>query len=91
MSLLAGRNPCSRPAVCRGVGEVCSVDRDGAAKCVCVQPCPAVMSPVCGTDGRTYDSACSLDRDACLNKRTVSVRHTGVCSEYYAGTCRDVT
>ncbi|TKR60229.1 hypothetical protein L596_027507 [Steinernema carpocapsae] len=36
-------------------------------------------SPICGTDGRTYDTSCDLKRANCQGKR-VKVYHKGPCS-----------
>ncbi|KRX95015.1 Sparc-related modular calcium-binding protein 1 [Trichinella pseudospiralis] len=38
------------------------------------------MDPVCGTDGRTYNSKCEVKRAECLGS-PVQVKHQGPCSE----------
>ncbi|KAL1226880.1 putative SPARC-like protein-related modular calcium-binding protein [Trichinella spiralis] len=38
------------------------------------------MDPVCGTDGRTYNSKCEVKRVECLGS-PVQVKHQGPCSE----------
>ena len=37
------------------------------------------MAPVCGSDGQTYSSKCSLYQQACANKKDVDVLYSGIC------------
>ncbi|KAF7233766.1 hypothetical protein EG68_03720 [Paragonimus skrjabini miyazakii] len=73
-------NPCLG-YMCRWPGERCEVDQTGQPKCVCPDPCPKVVLPVCGSDGMTYDSHCHLERTACLKMRHIWVVYAGPCSE----------
>uniref|UniRef100_A0A183A5K7 Agrin n=1 Tax=Echinostoma caproni TaxID=27848 RepID=A0A183A5K7_9TREM len=66
---------------CRWAGERCQVDETGQPKCVCPQPCPNVVSPVCGSDHVTYDSHCHLERTACMKMRDIFILYGGQCSE----------
>ncbi|UYV77851.1 hypothetical protein LAZ67_15002578 [Cordylochernes scorpioides] len=71
-------NPCNALA-CRPEQQ-CDIDRFGIARCECGPPCPAVMRPVCGADGITYDSHCDASRQACLAGRPApSIAHPGPC------------
>ncbi|XP_038066349.1 extracellular protease inhibitor 10-like [Patiria miniata] len=46
----------------------------------CVTSCPVASSPVCGTDGATYGSACVLEAYACANKIDgLTVAYEGAC------------
>ncbi|BET00155.1 Kazal-type serine protease inhibitor domain [Nesidiocoris tenuis] len=76
-SCSSGVNPCSGME-CEH-GSYCLVDKEGRANCECPPPCEEVMRPVCGTDGVTYDSACHLKRQMCLDRGTVKLAYTGVC------------
>lgn len=58
-------------------------------KCVCPPPCPKMMRPVCGTDGRNYDSPCHLIRHACRKGLDLAEAYTGQCNPDSAA-CRRV-
>ncbi|KAL0901465.1 hypothetical protein ABMA27_006716 [Loxostege sticticalis] len=73
----SAQHPCD--SVKCGVRERCTLDARGVAVCGCGPDCEPVVRPVCGTDGRTYDSACFLDRQACLDNRDVRVAYIGPC------------
>ncbi|CAL8103030.1 unnamed protein product [Calicophoron daubneyi] len=72
-------NPCLGHT-CRWPGEHCQVDTHGQPNCVCPDPCPRVIAPVCGSDGVTYDNHCELERTACLKMREIWVVYAGQCS-----------
>ncbi len=48
----------------------------------CEFACAEIYAPVCGTDGKTYSNKCSMELEACTQKKNVSVAHNGECSEY---------
>ncbi|CAH8670707.1 unnamed protein product [Schistosoma margrebowiei] len=79
-STIQTSNPCLHHK-CRWQGEKCQVDINGQAKCTCPEPCPSVVSPVCGSDGVTYDSTCHLERTACQKMREIRVIYSGECSK----------
>lgn len=57
---------CSSPpkSICRNVG--------GKASCVCPQFCPRILSPVCGSDGKSYDNLCLMEKAACEQNKTIN-------------------
>ncbi|PZC78437.1 hypothetical protein B5X24_HaOG202181 [Helicoverpa armigera] len=73
----SAQHPCD--SVKCGAREHCSLDARGVAVCGCGVECEPVVRPVCGSDGRTYDSRCHLDRTSCLDNRDVRIAYTGPC------------
>ncbi|XP_028395198.1 agrin-like [Dendronephthya gigantea] len=51
----------------------------GQPRCVCPSPCTSARSPVCGSDGRTYDSECILKRTSCTSNKAIIVAKPGFC------------
>ncbi|VVC30264.1 Concanavalin A-like lectin/glucanase domain,EGF-like, conserved site,Laminin G domain,Follistatin-like, N- [Cinara cedri] len=76
-----GVNPCQNFTCWEG--EQCAINRRGIAECRCPDPnqCEKSVRPVCGTDGRTYQSKCHLERTNCGNRSTVNVAYYGHCDE----------
>ena len=75
-----GVQPCSK-AGCEP-DEECQVDEKGMPQCVCPGPCPPIHRPVCGSDQRTYSSNCDLQRESCLQKRSIKLLYEGVCGKF---------
>ncbi|KAK8742072.1 hypothetical protein OTU49_002092 [Cherax quadricarinatus] len=68
---------------CEWGGE-CVTDENGVASCACPTTCPppsSTTSPVCGTDGSTYNTICELRRHACSRKHNIRIRHSGACDD----------
>lgn len=72
-----GVHPCAK-AGCQP-DEECQVNEKGMPQCVCPGPCPPIHRPVCGSDQRTYSSNCELQRESCLQKRSIKLLYEGVC------------
>ncbi|XP_073973798.1 agrin-like isoform X3 [Rhodnius prolixus] len=75
----SGINPCTG-LKCE-YGSSCQVNREGLASCLCPEDCEEVMRPACGNDGRTYQSQCHMQKQACQERRHVKLAYTGVCGE----------
>ncbi|XP_049845257.1 agrin-like [Schistocerca gregaria] len=64
----------------------------GVASCVCL-PCPAhhdSRGPVCGSDGRDYDSECQLRAAACRQGLDdLYLRHRGTCDACRGVVCEE--
>ncbi|XP_047478940.1 PI-actitoxin-Avd5a-like [Penaeus chinensis] len=45
----------------------------------CPEACSRRCQPVCGTDGRTYNNPCLLERTRCSHKVYVEIAHNGTC------------
>ena len=76
---LAGVNPCL--SVHCQAGEECDINKFGIARCECPPQCEPIMRPVCGQDGRTYESLCEMRRASCMQKKLIEVKHTGSCGK----------
>jgi hypothetical protein len=79
-----GVHPCSK-AGCEP-DEECQVDEKGMPQCQCKGPCPPIHRPVCGSDQLTYSSNCELEREACLQKRSIKLLYEGVCGKLATST-----
>ncbi|ELU05345.1 hypothetical protein CAPTEDRAFT_103110, partial [Capitella teleta] len=45
----------------------------------CDMLCTMIYDPVCGSDGKTYATECSMKSSACREKTTLSVQYKGEC------------
>lgn len=77
---LGPTDPCDI-SLCSHPQHVCRVV-DGMATCVCQQACPLIMQPVCGSDGQSYPNNCSLQVEACITGKDLTVISMGECGNY---------
>ncbi|XP_070562238.1 agrin-like [Ptychodera flava] len=81
MITVVAQGPCD---LCSQVkcdyGAVC--DR---GKCICPSVCPAIYSPLCGSDGKTYENECELKRASCRQRKVIQVLDDGECEDIYSG------
>ncbi|XP_053610410.1 agrin-like isoform X5 [Plodia interpunctella] len=73
----SAQHPCE--SVKCGLREHCSLDARGVAVCGCGSDCESVVRPVCGSDGKTYESPCLLERASCMENRDIRVAYMGTC------------
>lgn len=65
---------CEHPQVCR-------LDYERRARCVCSEFCGEDYAPVCGSDGRTYANECLLRRQACRTMPGLRIVFRGRCDQ----------
>lgn len=71
---------CTSPIATCFAGERCSLTGacvDG--KCTC-KDCVNTSAPVCGSNGKTYENMCLLERDACMTMRQIKKISDGSCN-----------
>lgn len=84
-------NPCQNFHCKRG--KVCELDEENAPMCVCQDPttCPpstVTFEKVCGTDNKTFDSACQLFATKCTLEGTKKGHKLHLD---YIGPCKEIT
>lgn len=78
-------DPCADKACL--FGSRCVASADGhVATCECPTSCPNYgdsddSQPVCGSNGVNYRNKCELDREACRQRRNITVRYEGRCGK----------
>ncbi|XP_049855385.1 agrin-like [Schistocerca gregaria] len=80
--------------VCQGhkcpVHSTCYPDDQGMPQCRCLDTCrDAVKSPVCGSDGTTYESACRLRMTSCEKQMIIVVTYKGPCDPCRGVVCAE--
>ena len=45
----------------------------------CDDKCPSEVQHVCGCDGKTYLNQCELEKQNCIDKTNIDIRHNGKC------------
>jgi len=73
------RTVCERERVQCGAGRECIEDENGEPTCECIRVCARRSSPVCATNGKSYDNHCELHREACIQGIKLHVEHEGHC------------
>ncbi|XP_050433027.1 follistatin-A isoform X2 [Adelges cooleyi] len=85
------QNSCDKVS-CPG-GKYCLQDQNLMPHCVkCASYCSQGLSPsklVCGSDGRTYQSACHLREAACRMGKAIPIAYKGRCKK--SATCATVS
>jgi len=53
---------------------------------LCKKKCTRMFKPVCGSDGKTYNSECLLEQEKCVKRLAIQVAETGPCVDKTEGT-----
>ncbi|XP_068725068.1 uncharacterized protein [Montipora capricornis] len=72
-------DPCDT-SICSHPLHRCKVVQ-GLATCVCMEACPLIMMPVCGSDGYSYPNKCTLEVEACISGKNLTVAAMGECDK----------
>ena len=51
------------------------------------EECDEEYDPICGSDGKTYNNSCNLQRDACLNHLNLTEAYKGECVGKVTSSC----
>ena len=48
---------------------------------LCDLKCSRIYKPVCGSDGKTYNSECLLEREKCVKRLFIQIARIGACED----------
>jgi len=66
---------------------LCLATLVAVASGACNIACPMNWDPLCGSDGHTYANSCEMVSMNCLNRRSVTIAHRGMCVELCEKVC----
>lgn len=72
-------DPCAN-ITCPFNGNCVPSKDQKTVQCKCDIVCTEEYNPVCGTDGKTHSNVCSMTRQACVDKKSITVSYKGECS-----------
>ena len=59
----------------------CEINMYGDPECICPSVCLRIDSPVCGSDGKTYENECEVRIKSCKTEALVKISHKGQCGK----------
>lgn len=70
---------------------MCRISESGERECSCPQICTADVSPVCGTDGQTYNNECQMKVSACSQGMMIKVKSRGRCKSKHFYSYKEIS
>ncbi|XP_078382499.1 uncharacterized protein LOC144665190 isoform X3 [Oculina patagonica] len=78
--LIGDLDPC-RDIICT-YHSYCKAFTKVKHDCICEENCPSYEEQVCGSNGRTFDNLCLLQKDICTRRANYTKYHPGSCTGF---------